>query len=215
MHQEGRRRRPDMTHAVADDVAMAVQVAADDGPHRRAVQAAQQPGARLGVDRRRRRLGLVRRLQEQRLVQGRTGRDAAPSSASSQASCSRSCGSPEPSSCALMPSTPSAGVESEAIGAEYRHPPLQAVRIDDLAGFLAGRLVAYVIAGNGMDRRLQSTERLSGEAHFSSAVGTVDAEIAAHDHGVGCQPVRRPRTRGTNCPRRSRASATDADRRSR
>ena len=55
---------------------------------------------------------------------------------------------------------PAAGVESEAIGAEYRQPPLQAVRIDDLGGFLAGRLVAdIVIAGNGVDRRLQSTER--------------------------------------------------------
>ena len=63
-----------MTQAVADDVAMAVQVAADDGLHRRAAQAVQQPGARLGIDRRRRHLGLVRRLQEQRLVQGQQDR---------------------------------------------------------------------------------------------------------------------------------------------
>ena len=38
-----------MTQTVADDVAMAMQMAADDGAHRCTPQPAQQPGARLGL----------------------------------------------------------------------------------------------------------------------------------------------------------------------
>ena len=34
-------------------------------------------------------------------------------------------------------------------------------------------------------------ERLVGEGHLGVAVGPVDAEIAAHDHGVGRQPIHR------------------------
>ena len=50
MHQERRRWRPDMTQPIAHDIAVTVQMAADDDLHRRAAQAAQKPGARLGID---------------------------------------------------------------------------------------------------------------------------------------------------------------------
>lgn len=86
--------------------------------------------------------------------------------------------------------SPAAKVEGEPVGTEDGCPTPQAVGIDDLAFLLPGWLVADVmIAGNGVDRRPETSECRMGERHFLVAVGTIDAEIAAHDDRVGRQPI--------------------------